>query len=131
MDIITVDDLASYLGLLVGELDASPRAASVVARTNRLVASKWAAPSTPTPPEVEDLALTVAARAWRVDPAKPPIDSITRSAEDASRTERYVSTPRQDGRDVYLTVEERLLLAPRHRRPHTIRIHVPGSQVHR
>lgn len=125
MSIIREADLASYLG--TPELANDPRLGQIVSLTNGLIDEEWEAPVTPTPTSVKLLALTVAARAWGITPGRGPLESITRSADDASRTERYaVPQSNADGHTVYLTKAElgRLNRRTTSRRPRTIRTSV-------
>jgi hypothetical protein len=109
MPVLTEGTLSAYL-----DDDAvldSRRAVEIVRLTNGLIDEEWANPVEPVPVRVELLALEVAARAWRMVPGHGPVESITRSFDDASRTERYaVTVPDESGHQVYLTDAELALL---------------------
>lgn len=104
MDIIDIDDLAADLD---SDLTGNTRALSIVARTNALITQEWTNPISPAPASVFELALAVAERALSNVPGRGAVESITRSFDDSSRTERF-STPGGDmsGRSVYLTDAE-------------------------
>lgn len=124
-DVITVADLAAYLDLdeLVGV-----RAELIMELTNGLIAEKWYNPVDPVPTSVRLLALDVAARAWRNKPGQAPLESVTRSFDDSSKTERYV-VQRSDssGAYVYLTDAELAILnGPPKSQVGSIRLSVPG-----
>ena len=106
MSIITADDLASWLRNPSLATDESLR--QIVDLTNELVSEEWANPADPVPTRVRLLTLNVAARAWGHNPATAHLESVTRTLDDASRTERYRSTS-ADG-TVYLTSSELAIL---------------------
>lgn len=106
MDIITAGDLASWLR--DPDLATNESLLQVVDLTNELVNEEWATPASPVPTRIRLLALNVAARAWGHNPATAHLESVTRSIDDASRTERYRSST-ADG-SVYLTDSELALL---------------------
>ena len=109
MDVITAGDLASWLR--DPSLATDESLLQIVALTNELVTEEWAAPTDPTPTRIHLLALNVAARAWGRNPATAHLESVTRSIDDSSRTERYRSST-ADG-SVFLTDSELALLQGR------------------
>jgi hypothetical protein len=134
-EFISVGDLASHLDRDTADLDQHPRATSIVDRTNNLITEKWENPVNPVPQSVKDLALTVAAYAWGIDPSKRELESVSRTSDGTSRTERYATQStgargrEARGRDVFLTDAELADLnpsRPRRRRARTIRLGVPG-----
>lgn len=103
--IIGVNDLADFLG--VETVASDSRAAYIVGLTNGLLAEVWAAPVDPVPTSVQVLALEVAARGFQARPGAGRMESVTRSIDDGSRTERYAaSVADQTGRSVFLTDDE-------------------------
>lgn len=110
MDVISAADLASYLR--DSSLASNASLQQIVTWTNALVTEEWATPVTPVPTKITLLALNVAARAWVNDPSRANVESVSRSLDDASRTERYRSTANQAGA-VYLTEAEQAILAGR------------------
>lgn len=111
MNVITYDDLASYLRDTALSADASFM--QVVDLVNDLVAENWlwAEAAAPIPAKVRLLALNAAARAWAWNPSTSHLESITRSIDDGSRTERYRAGSTRGS--VYLTEDELLLLRGR------------------
>lgn len=105
MEIITTTDLASYLR----DLTVEDQLHQIVDLTNGLISEEWVNPVEPAPFKVQLLALAVGARAWSHNPATAHLESVTRSLDDANRTERYRST--SDQGSVYLTDSERAYLA--------------------
>jgi hypothetical protein len=103
----------------------------IVELTDELVTDEWADPVEPVPARVKLLALSVAARAWRMVPGHGPLESITRSFDDASRTERYaVTAPNESGHEVYLTDAELALLHGKSKaRVGSISIAVPATHL--
>ena len=109
MDVITAGDLASWLR--DPSLAADESLLQIVALTNELVTEEWATPADPVPTRIHLLALNVAARAWGQNPATAHLESVTRSIDDGSRTERYRSAT-SDG-SIYLTDGELAVLQGR------------------
>lgn len=101
--IITTVDLASYLR----DDSLAPKLGQVVDLTNSLILDEWATPVDPVPTRVQILGLTVAARAWAYDPSAAHLESVTRTLDDANRTERYRDG---SGGAVFLTPAERAYL---------------------
>ena len=131
VDVISASDLATHLGN--ADLETDPRLVQIVTLTNGLITEKWRNPADPVPVSVQLLGLAVGARAWRATPATGQLESITRSVDDASRTERYVvERGNLDGHHVYITEAELAALNggdPRLRqRTGSIRLKVPGYQ---
>lgn len=129
MEIISTSDLAHAVGRSANELDGDPRAIQLVRLTNGLITEKWERPVTPVPTSIQLLALAVVTRAWSSTPGQAPLQSITRSHQDSSRTERYaVSEQSAAGYGVYLEAAELAQLRgdARRRRPRTLRLGVPG-----
>lgn len=122
-EVITAPELTGYLGSLV-QVDTE-QLGVIVELTNGLVMEKWANPvSDPQliPPSVKALALEVAAR-----PCRNPrgASSVTKSVDDASKTERLPDRAARAG--VFLTSDELALLGGvkrRRRRMGTIRVRV-------
>jgi hypothetical protein len=106
MEIIIPADLASWLR--EPDLAADESLNQIVSLTNELITEEWAAPEDPIPTRIRILALNVASRAWVRNPAHAHLESITRTLDDASRTERYKSST-NDG-TVYLTDSELAVL---------------------
>lgn len=109
MEVITPDEVISYLG--AGTPVESGRLNLIVGLTNGLITDRWANPTmppAPVPAWVRSIALEVAAR-----PLRNPggLASVTRSIDDASRTERLSDTAARAG--VFLTPEEDARLANR------------------
>lgn len=108
-DVIDTGRLGAYLD--DETVFSSERAATIVYLVNSLIAEEWKAPVHPVPVKIELLALSVAARAWAFKPGRGPLESLTRSFDDSSRTERYaVPTGNGDGHEVFLTDAELALL---------------------
>lgn len=104
VDIITTDDLAAYLEPLTV---SGTRADKIVELTNGLITLKWQNPVDPAPVNVENLALTVAERAFTHAPGRAPLESETVAFDDSSRTRRYAVTAEEAGHaGVYLTETE-------------------------
>ena len=122
MEIITYEKLASYLGDLT--LVTNTRLILIADLTNGLINEKWVTPVNPAPVSIELLAYAVASRAWRNDASKTALQSITRSIDDASRTERYAVSASEVG--VFLTDSELGQLRPSRKRARSIRLKVPG-----
>lgn len=101
MDVITPEAAASYLELpgLTGRLRA------VVGLVNSLIVEKWRHPADPVPTSVQLLAYDMVARAMRVVPTDRPVESVTVSVDDGSRTERYVVDADTAG-GVYISDDE-------------------------
>jgi hypothetical protein len=106
MDIIDVQDLADYLR--DSSLASDAALIQIVDLVNDLVNDNWSTPADPAPARIRLLALNVGARAWAWNPASANLESITRSIDDGSRTERYRSGSSLGS--VYLTDDELLLL---------------------
>lgn len=127
MEIIDIESLS--VDLEDPALVDSARALNVVDRTNALVTEKWISPATPIPASVTELALAVAERALASVPGRGPVESITRSFDDSSRTERF-AVPGGDasGRSVYLTDDELSTLNGNgtRRKVGSIKLAVPG-----
>lgn len=109
MEIISADDLA--LRFRDSSLADNDSFTQVVDLTNELLTEEWADPVTPVPVKIRLLAFGVAERAWTHDPTTANIESITRSADDASRTERYRSSGANS--NIFLTDSELALLQGR------------------
>lgn len=127
MELITTEDLAAYLKDDSVTTDA--RANLVVRLTNDLITEKWLSPVDPAPASVLILAYAVASRARTNTPGRGPLQSITRSFDDSSRTERFaVPGGEASGHDVYLTEDELALLngGTKRRRVGSIKLAVPG-----
>ena len=122
MNVITPADLTSYLR--DDSLATNTSLEQIVDLTNDLIAEEWSTPVDPAPVKIRLLALNVAARAWANDPSRSNLDSITRSVDDATRTERY-RTSNQNG-SVYLTETEEALLNGRARR-RSVRLTIYGE----
>lgn len=118
IEIITALQLQAYPG--AGSPCLSD-AEYYVELVNGLVTDAWANPVDPVPPSVRAIALEAAGRASRNPKA---LTSVTRSADDGSRTERMAEKATRAG--VYLTADERAELGggkPRRRRRYgTIRV---------
>lgn len=127
IEIITRDSLASYLRL-TDEQKATLAATldNLVELTNELITEKWVSPIDPVPTSVKLLGLKVAARGYGFDPTAKQLQSITRSTDNTSRTERFVTGVNAAAdayEQIFLTGAELRRLNPRRRR--TIRTHVP------
>lgn len=110
MEIISAEDLA--LRFRDSSLADDESFAQVVDLTNELLTEEWTDdPVSPAPIKIRLLALGVAERAWTHDPATANIESITRSADDASRTERYRSSGSNS--NIFLTDAELAVLQGR------------------
>jgi hypothetical protein len=105
-DVIDAAALAAWLRDSSLADDAS--LGQIVTFTNALFDEEWANPTDPVPVKVTLLALSVAARAWAFDPSRANVESVSRSLDDASRTERYRTSDGHGG--VYLTSDEVALL---------------------
>lgn len=108
-DIIDAADLASWLR--DDSLASNTSLIQIVDLTNELVAEEWADPADPAPARIRLLALNVATRAWVADPSKSHLESLTRTLDDASRTEKFKSSG--SGGSVYLTGDELAILQGR------------------
>lgn len=118
MEIISADDLASWLR--DPSLAENESFAQVVDLTNELITEEWTSnPTTPAPVKVQLLAFGVATRAWTHNPAASNLESVTRTVDGASRTERYRSAGA--GNNVYLTSDELAVLQGK-RTTHSIRL---------
>lgn len=126
-DVITTETLSAYLE--DSAILTSTRADKIVELTNSLITEEWVNPVDPVPARVEMLAYTVAARAYYNKPGRGPLESLTRSFDDSSRTERYaVKVGSPDGHDVFLTDDELALLRGTTRgRVGSIRVNVPRT----
>lgn len=122
MEIITYAELASYLG--DPALATNTRLILITDLTNGLINEKWVNPVDPAPVSIKLLAFAIASRAWRNDASKAALQSITRSVDDASRTERYAVSASEVG--VFLTDSELGQLRPSRKRARSIRLKVPG-----
>lgn len=122
MDIITAADLASWLR--DASLATNDSLEQIVDLTNELVTEEWANPIDPVPARITLLTLGVAARAWVNDPSRAHVESVTRSLDDASRTERY-RTSSSSG-TVYLTDDELAVLQGK-RPPRSVRLVAYGE----
>lgn len=120
MAIILASDLASYLR----DDSLAPQLEQIVALTNQLVEEEWSNPVDPVPARITLLTLSVAARAWVHDPSKAHLESLQRSIDDGSRTEKYRSAGNQGS--VYLTPDEAALLHGS-ARVRSIRLIKPGD----
>lgn len=110
MDIISADELA--LRFRNPDLADDESFVQVVDLTNELLTEEWTDnPTDPAPIKVKLLAFGVAERAWTHDPTTANIESVTRSVDDASRTERYRSSGSNS--NIYLTDAELALLQGR------------------
>lgn len=109
MEIISAGDLA--LRFRDAALEDEESFAQVVDLTNELITEEWTDPTTPPPVRIRLLAFGVAERAWTHDPSTSNIESVTRSIDDASRTERYRSSGSNS--NIYLTDAELALLQGR------------------
>ena len=99
-DIITAEELASYLGM-----DVTPAIILIATKTNELVNEAWLVEEDPAPARVWSVAINVAARA--VSNPKG-LTSKTRSWDDISVTERVEGGDRRIG--LFLTDDEYLEL---------------------
>lgn len=110
MEIISADDLA--LRFRDASLADDDSFVQVVDLTNELITEEWTdTPVGPAPIKIRLLAFGVAERAWTHDPSTANIESITRSADDASRTERYRSSGSNS--NIFLTDAELAILQGR------------------
>lgn len=119
MNIITVDDLKTYLAGDTSLTDVE--LAFKVDLANGVVSDAYTAAVDPPPTWVVALALEVAARACR--PTSGGLASLTRTVDDASRTERYSTDASRGG--VFLTDQERLQLEGR-KRAGTVKGYAPS-----
>lgn len=111
MIVVDTEEVANWLDR--PDLRSSQRLALIVDTVNGLLEEKWKTPVSPAPPSVRILALTMAARALTSTPGQAPLQSITKSADDVSRTERYaISDATASGYGVYITEDELLVLNP-------------------
>lgn len=109
MDIIDAPGLAVELD--DASVATSPRAAQIVDRTNRLIDELWRYPVSPIPAYIEELAFTIAGRAWYATRGRGVLDSITSQFDDSQKTVRYKGTVTSPtGAAVFVTPEERELL---------------------
>lgn len=108
-DIITADDLASWLR--DDSLADNDSLIQIVELTNDLINEEWVNTESPVPARIRLLGLNVATRAWVQDPSKSNLESLTRTLDDASRTERFKTTANSG--NVYLTDLELALLQGR------------------
>lgn len=126
MNIITVDTLASLLGVSPTELAQNNRAKQIIEHTNGLITEKWVRPVDPAPTSVKLLALAVAERAWTHTPGQRRPQSVTKTSDNTSKTERYDNSETAAGHGVYLTEDELKTLRGGRRRRRTIRTATPG-----
>lgn len=105
-DVITAVDLAAWLRDETLADDTSLQ--QIVELVNELVAEEWVSPEDPAPARIKLLALGVGARAWTHNPATAHVESVTRSIDDGSRTERYRASSTSGS--VYLTDAELAIL---------------------
>lgn len=122
MEIITAAELASYLR--DDSLATDPALVQIVSWTNDLVTEEWTASASPVPVKIKLLTLNVAARGWTYNPATANLESLSRTLDDASRTERY-RTSSESG-SIYLTETEEATLNGRKRR-RSIRLTIYGD----
>lgn len=117
--IITFTDLESHPGIA----GTREHTASVAQRASALVYQKWANPVTPVPAWVKEIAIDVALRVL-INPKG--LESVTKSADDVSITERHSVSGGRLG--MHLTDREAALLsgAARSARFGSMRIGVPG-----
>jgi hypothetical protein len=129
MAVITDVALSAYLD--DDTILESGRAKMIVELTDELVTDEWADPVEPVPARVKLLALEVASRAWSMVPGRGPLESETRSFDDATRTERYAVTAlNESGHQVYLTEQELALLHGKVRkRVGSISLGVPATHL--
>lgn len=123
MEIITAAELASYLR--DDALAADTSLIQIVGLTNDLVTEEWTGATTPVPVKIKLLALNVAARGWTYNPATANLESLSRTLDDASRTERY-RTSSENG-SVFLTEAEEAILNGR-KRHRSIRLTIYGDE---
>lgn len=110
MDVITADELA--LRFRDEALVNDDSFKQIVELTNALVTEAWTdSPTTPAPIKIRLLAFGVAERAWTHNPSTANVESVTRSIDDASRTERYRSSGSNS--NIFLTDAELALLQGR------------------
>lgn len=119
--LIAANDLEDLPGLATTEEQRTYAAR----RASSLVVSRWADPISPPPEWVRDIAIDVAVR-YLTNPRG--ITSVTRTVDDASRTERYEGPRREGGFN--LTDDEIARLNPtvRRRRVGSIRLAVPDRR---
>lgn len=123
MAVVTGPDVAAYL-----QLDSEDARAEYVATlVDGLIDEKWVTPVDPVPASVKLMALNVAARAYHASPGRGRLESVTRSVDDASRTERYASSA-GDGEGVFLTEADLAVLngGTGRKRVRSMRLRVPG-----
>lgn len=123
-DYVTGTDLASFF-----ERDTSATLDNIAERTNALIDEEWAAPTSPVPQWVVNIAWNVAIRAGRNPEG---VTSKTDSFDDITQTMRF-EAGEADG--VYLTESEQLRLnsatttgdtLPTPVAPRSIRMSIPG-----
>jgi hypothetical protein len=126
-DIITITDLSEWLD--DETLASSARAGKIVRFTNNLINEAWSNPVSPVPTWVEIIAIEVASRAWAAKPGRGPVESLTRSFDDSSKTERYaVMAKDANAHSVFLTDDELDKLGARPSSPvGSIRLGVPQT----
>lgn len=117
--------MSDWTGVFVTDTDVAPFTSSVDIDTtlelvNDLVGETWANPVDPVPARIRALALGVAVRALS-NPKN--VDSVTRSSDQTSLTDRYVARGERAAGVVYLTSAERRVLRGRRRRYGTV--HTP------
>lgn len=122
MEIITAVELASYLRNDDLATDAS--LIQIVGLTNDLLTEEWTTPADPIPVKIKLLALNVAARGWTHNPATAHLESLSRTLDDAMRTERY-RTSSESG-SIFLTEAEEALLNGRKQR-RSVRLTIYGT----
>lgn len=128
IEVVTRDSLASYLRLTDEQkTDQAATLDNLATLTNELLTEKWKSPTDPVPTSVKLLALKIAARGYITDPTAKQLQSITRSTDNTSRTERFVTAADAAAaayEQVFITDGELRRLNPGRRR--TIRTRVPG-----
>ena len=122
MEIIAAAELASYLR--DDDLATNTSLIQIVGLTNDLLTEEWTTPADPIPVKITLLALNVAARGWSYNPATANLESVSRSLDDASRTERY-RTSSESG-SIFLTEAEEALLNGRKQR-RSVRLTIYGT----
>jgi hypothetical protein len=122
MEFITAAELASWLRDPALAADESLQL--VVSLTNDLLTEEWTTPVDPIPVKIKLLALNVAARGWTYDPAKANLESLSRTLDDASRTEKYRTS--SDSGSVFLTESEEAILNGRQQR-RSVRLTIYGT----
>lgn len=122
MEFITATELASWLRDPSLATDAS--LALVVSLTNDLLTEEWTTPVNPIPVKIKLLAFNVAARGWTYDPAKGNLESLSRTIDDASRTEKYRTS--SDNGSIFLTEAEEAILNGR-KQNKSVRLTIYGT----